>query len=320
MPQPVTPDAVTWAYRLFLGRDPESPSVVESQCTVHRDIESLRHAFLHSPEFQAQSAAIHGLTLNGSEPPMKIEAVQDITAMLEHIRRSWEQMGRERPHWSVLSDNQFLPDRIADSQKAFYASGAWNRDIFLAALRRNGVDPDRLSSCLEFGCGVGRVTSWLAAHFKKIFAVDISQPHLDLARRYLDGHKVRGVDLIRLQGIDDLDRLPQVDAVYSVIVLQHNPPPIIARVIQSFFARLAPGGCAYFQVPTYNSGYTFSERAYVAGEMRRSDMEMHVLPQAEIFRLAAQAGCEPLEVAEDGCTGLRTGERSNTFLFRKRSV
>ena len=48
-----TPDAVRWAYRLFLDREPESDEVV--RCHVERcgSVRELRNAFLRSPEYLA---------------------------------------------------------------------------------------------------------------------------------------------------------------------------------------------------------------------------------------------------------------------------
>ena len=46
-------------------------------------------------------------------------------------------------------------------------------------------------------------------------------------------------------------------------------------------------------------------------------MEMHVLPQRDVLRIANRHGLELLEVIEDPYTGVRPGEVSNTFLLRK---
>src|SRR5271169_236009 len=48
-----------------------------------------------------------------------------------------------------------------------------------------------------------------------------------------------------------LARLTNVDLFFSIIVLQHNPPPVILGILDAAFAGLRPGGLAFFQVPTY---------------------------------------------------------------------
>jgi SAM-dependent methyltransferase len=104
------------------------------------------------------------------------------------------------------------------------------------------------------------------------------------------------------------------DLWFSHIVLQHNPPPVIANVLRRMFSMLAPGGVAIFQVPTYSPGYRFNAEVYLA-EPRQKNIEMHCLPQPVVFKLAAQAGCIPLEVREDLAMGYPW--ISNIFVFRK---
>lgn len=81
---------------------------------------------------------------------------------------------------------------------------------------------------------------------------------------------------------------------------------------------LNPGGIAYFQVPTYQRGYYFSCTGYLTNFGGKKGMEMHVLPQAEVFNIADQADAQVLEIFEDSWTGIVNGGRSNTFIIRKR--
>ena len=120
-----------------------------------------------------------------------------------------------------------------------------------------------------------------------------------------------------IRGIDEIRKLERVDLVYSIMVLQHNPPPVIRLIVREFLRALNPGGVAYFQVPTYMAGYGFSAEAYLAEEDDAQEMEMHPFPQRVVFALAREEGCEPIEVFEDGWTGYRPQELSNTFVIRK---
>lgn len=124
--------------------------------------------------------------------------------------------------------------------------------------------------------------------------------------------------LRHVRTVDEMVNLERVDLVYSLIVLQHNPPPVIRLIVRAFLKALNPGGVAYFQVPTYRVGYRSSPGEYLENEAKKHVMmEMHVLPQRVIFQTAREEGCELVEVLEDGSTGLRFGEVSNTFLIRK---
>jgi hypothetical protein len=78
---------------------------------------------------------------------------------------------------------------------------------------------------------------------------------------------------------------------------------------------LRPGGIAFFQVPTYAEGYQFDVQEYLR-RPERHEIEMHVIPQREIFDLAQTSDCSVLEVEPDWCVGT-PGWMSNTFLVRK---
>ena len=62
-----------------------------------------------------------------------------------------------------------------------------------------------------------------------VTAVDISSAHLALAQQHAIENAVHGIQWRHLESISALEDLPQVDVVYSIIVLQHNPPPVIDR-------------------------------------------------------------------------------------------
>jgi SAM-dependent methyltransferase len=238
-------------------------------------------------------------------------------ALLRHIQSSWEHMGATEPHWSVLTAEQYKQKNIADNEDAFYQTGKPNVETLWRSLQRNGIDPASLKTCLEYGCGLGRVTRWLAERFDKVYGYDISRAHLEGAGDYLSRKGFLNVTLRHIGSPADVAQLEPVDLVYSVIVLQHNPPPIIAMIVRGLLTALRPGGVAYFQVPTYQRGYYFSSANYLSEHCGQQGMEMHVLPQAEVFDIAAKTDAQVLEVFEDSWTGIIDGGRSNTFILRK---
>jgi hypothetical protein len=70
------------------------------------------------------------------------------------------------------------------------------------------------------------------------------------------------------------------------------------------------------QIPTYlPAGYRFDARAYL--EKPSEGMEMHALPQREVFAVARAMGVDVVETLEDLWTGYGAGSRSNTFVFRR---
>lgn len=316
-------EAVVWAYRLILGREP-TPAEVNAHAGFH-DLNQLRRAFFESEEFGLRERHLCGPSLSGMEPRLSIqdeveEAV--LEKLLAHVQASWEQFGREEPHWSVLTAEEFKQSNLDRNRDRFYQTGRENAETFLNLARRNGCFPGGLAdkTILEYGCGVGRVTHALAGQFRQVYAYDISAPHLELARQFTASLGQRNIEFAQIRHPHDAARFPQVDAVYTLIVLQHNPPPIIRIILNGLLQALAPGGVAFFQLLTYQQGYSFNARDYLRDSSARAgQVEMHVLPQSHVFEIVAQHNCRVLEVLDDPSTGYRRGDLSNIFLVQKRA-
>lgn len=320
-----TPEQVTLAYQLFLGRDPENADVVNNLCQTAQTTKQLRDIFLKSPEFiqrmgelLGQPQAIrHRHPFHLPQIPVETEVSNEaLDQMFERIHQEWEHLGATEPYWSVVTQPQYYQAEFASHSEQFYTSGKYSADVFLAALRRCGVNPAQLSVCLEVGCGVGRVTWALAAAFNKLIAADISKHHLDLAENYLSGKGVHNVEFQHWQTVHAIRQLPQLDAIFSVITLQHNPPPVMVWMLRELLGKLCPGGVACIQIPTYRNGYMFEGERYLHSPPSKT-LEMHYLPQPEVFRIMTEAGCHCLEVREDGMVGAEDQMLSNTFLFQK---
>ena len=320
---PATLELVEAAYLLFLGRQPENPEIVK-QYASELDVAALRRIFLTSQEFlnafEKISREVTPARVPLTAPPLpvdtKIEQAQ-MTALMRHVQEEWTRLGHQQPHWSVLSADKFRPDRIKETETAFYASGAQDLDLLTATLRRAGLDPERFSRLFEFGCGLGRVTAHFAREFREVHACDISPSHMEVARQRIKAAGLTNVTL-HLSEVGHFGMRTDFDLWFCRIVLQHNPPPLIWMILRRAFSLLRPGGAALFQVPTYAMGYSFSVEAYL--RQMPEGIEMHVLSQREVLRLAAEAGCELLDVREDDAAGPPEGWVSNLFLFQKRAA
>ena len=88
-------------------------------------------------------------------------------------------------------------------------------------------------------------------------------------------------------------------------------------MIEHLLASLNPGGIALFQVPTYLKDYSFESQSYLQTPSDGEILEMHILPQCDVFRIAQKSACSVVEVLEDDCIGRNPGSTSNTFLFKK---
>src|SRR5215467_5814473 len=101
----VTTEDVRAAYRLILGRNPESEEVLTRHSQRFHSLDELRKAFLSSVEFHSSMSAPQR-PLNW--PPIEIEvdaSEVQLSAMITHLEANWHRLGLTDPHWSVLSNS-----------------------------------------------------------------------------------------------------------------------------------------------------------------------------------------------------------------------
>lgn len=299
-------DDVISAYRYVFNREPENPAAIDRLLDVE-DWRHLRSIFVQSNEFRSQLIRLTGraqvgrfLQVTDSEIEVDADKLSE-QAMFDRIACNWRRFGETEPHFSVLTNPLFKPDAIEQHMREFLDSGHFDVERLLNFPRRAGIAPEQYGRTLDFGCGVGRLTTALSPHAKQVVGVDISAGHLREGNKIVLRTGVDNVELRLIAAIDDIDDLGYFDLVISRIVLQHNPPPIMAAIYRKLLRRLAPGGCAVIQIPTYIAGYRFSVEEYLQSE--NVQMEMNALPQQVIFKIIAQEGCRPLEVREDDHLG-----------------
>lgn len=319
----VSKEEVVWCYRHLLGRDPESTESIEAHLN-WSDFKQLVLAFTSSQEFHAPFANIvptvpsENFWLPSVLEKLDIEidaTPKELGKCAAKIKTAWEHLGDEKAHYSVLSNDDFLPDKLDGSIEAFWGSGNTEAAQAIRALDLYGSNQPERKVCVEYGCGVGRVTVSLAKSFKFVHAYDISRNHLDLARAR--ANEVGANNIAFHECANDFRvAMEPCDFFYSVIVLQHNPPPVIAELIRIALTALKPGGIAMFQVPTHIIGYQFSLKQWLATD-HALDMQMHCVPQETILQIISATGCRLLGLREDGCTGARNQIVSNTFFCKK---
>ena len=311
---------VAAVYHALLDRAPddEGRQTYERRLLGGDSLTDVLRDFINAPEFGLNHPAI--LAGHDSLPENFIQlglSDKQRERVWRHVRETWSRFGREDPYFSVVTSEQFrLAKMSPEAVEHFYDSGRADMHRLERYLARNGRNLSRDGVCVDYGCGLGRVTLWLARLCKQVIAVDVSEEHLNIARRELAARGVENVEFQLLRRRDDLAVLKGADLFHSVIVLQHNPPPIIADILQHALDGLNAGGTAFFQVPIYGLDYAWSYNRFMAHDLPAGGMEMHVLPQSQIFGLATRAGCVPIEVQPDGCAGMPYWV-SNTFLFAK---
>ncbi|MCA3423218.1 MAG: class I SAM-dependent methyltransferase [Roseomonas sp.] len=319
----VSKNDVEAAYRLILGRSPESEAAIKAQL-VHPDVVSLHRAFLSSEEFQSKRAGtspqVGASPLNGvTLPPLDIEVStsdETLEQMVVKTADYWNRIGSEAPHWSVLTDNRYSPENIVVNRESFFETSKLDQELIIASLARAGFQPENFRCCVEFGCGVGRLTFRLASLFSSVTGLDISVPHLKLAQEYCSRLRLTNVNFGQVSK-ENLMPASGFDFWFSRIVLQHNPPPVAMEILRRVFRLLPLGGVAMFQVPVYHTGYRFSSETYLQSSLGE-DMEMHCLPQKAIFDEAELFGMRLVDIREDTwIVGPPSEWVSNNFVFLK---
>ena len=317
-PMPVTRDDVRGAYRLLLGREPENEAVIDGFMHIP-DIRALRERFIASREYLLGSSPTEHRIGDHYADPAQITEVEaspaERQAMFDRIGKAWAAYGETEPHWSVLTNDAFRQHNLAANIDVFYESGHADVGALLAFAARAGASPGPAAHALDFGCGVGRLTLAVAERVANVVGVDISMGHLRLARERASENGVDNVSFEQIRAVDDLARWQgTIDLVLSRIVLQHNPPPIMAALLEGLLRALAPGGVAVLQLPTFIPGQDFTIRDYLLNT--QPQMEMNALPQRHVFEIIERTGCRALEVREDNSIGAYPGV-SQTFAIRR---
>lgn len=151
-----------------------------------------------------------------------------------------------------------MHDRAREVWNAAAATGA---DVHLgrpaAAEGQLGDLFDQLGApvagtCVEIGCGAGRMTSALAARFRDVVAVDVSPAMIERAAAAVDAPNVRFLVSGRtLDGVPD----GSADAVVCFGVFQHLPTHAhVQQMLREIARVLAPEGDAFVQLPVLDDG------------------------------------------------------------------
>jgi SAM-dependent methyltransferase len=225
---------------------------------------------------------------------------------LERHRQDWERLAEVDPLWAVLTE----PGRKGGrwGLEEFFATGETEIGHVISIAERLGR-PARRERALDFGCGVGRLTRALAAHFDSVVGVDISAVMVDEARRLNAAFPACEF----LVNTSDLGQLAtdSFDFVYSSIALQHVPSVReIDRYVTEFLRVAHPDGLVVFGIPSrIPFPWSLQPRRRVYALLRRlgvseswmlrrtplTPMRMTQMPEAEVRRLLEREGATVLD-------------------------
>lgn len=145
--------------------------------------------------------------------------------------------------------------------------GAWTEAEFYAVGQSDWADfkrhwqhywPELGGTCLEIGCGAGRITHALAEDFERVVALDVSADMIDLARAVSPGH----VEFRQVDGTEIPLEDASVDGVFTCHVLQHLDG---LRPVADYLAEarrvLRPGGSLMVQLGLHSAPMPLWARA-----------------------------------------------------------
>jgi len=235
---------------------------------------------------------------------------------LSGLRRHWNEYGRSDPLWAILT----APDKKGNrwSVDEFLQTGRDEIAQLMAYLDERRITVAR-GRALDFGCGAGRLTHALAAHFEHAIGLDIAPSMIDKARElHADIPDLE----FRLNASDRLESVESasIDLVYTRLVLQHMPPRYQRAYLGEFVRVLRPGGVAVFQLPGENARPVVARNGLkgllprpvislirAVKDLRNFPrMELHGLARAEVEHTMAELGAPVVDVVDDRSHGADT--------------
>ena len=226
------------------------------------------------------------------------------------LTNAWTQLGENDTYWSVLTRNEFKKNNITDKTiEEFFKTG--DSDFaYLEKLINSYHFTFSNKVVLEFGCGVGRLLKPCSKIASKVIGIDISNPHLEIAKQVVPSGDFYLLTDFTLLPIHDI----QPDIIFSIIVLQHNRPPLMKHCIKKLLEILKPNGLAVLHIPYFIPNYSFNPDRYKGF----IGMEMHCVPKEEIIELITELGCTLLGTDDlDRCGG---NILNTTYIVQKDNI
>ena len=165
----------------------------------------------------------------------------------------WEAWGEDDPMWGVSTvDERSRRGKNPWTVDEFYAQGPADWALLLPHWEQYGVVK---KTCLEIGCGAGRMTRMLAGTFEQVHGCDVSPGMIATAREGL--RDIRNVEFHLTDGASFPLANGSITAAFSTIVFQHFSDPMVARGnFAEIYRCLATGGSMMINVPLHDFPFT----------------------------------------------------------------
>ena len=98
-------------------------------------------------------------------------------------------------------------------------------------------------TCIDYGCGIGRITKYMANDFKKVYGLDTSEEAIKLAKQNVTNENVKFIKIDRRKKLKI-----KVDLIFSYIVLQHLTKDVQKKILSELKNLLKDTGIVKIQV------------------------------------------------------------------------
>ena len=211
----ITKDDVINAYKLLLDREPESEDVIDYWVEKESNYE-LRSGLLSSDEFTLKGGRKY---FSGYEAAFISETHHEISnenfiKCFDHVKKTWTLLGEIDPMWAVLSMDKFKSLNEAKVVEDFYETGKNDAELIKKTFIRNGYDLNSVRKVVEYGCGMGRVTTHLARIFNEVIGLDIAESMLTYARKRVSDQGFDNCQFQLMQDISSIENMPSCDLFF----------------------------------------------------------------------------------------------------------
>lgn len=216
---------------------------------------------------------------------------------LENVQKTWECFGATDPMWAVLGWEG--KDRNRWNAEEFFQTGVNDINRVMSQIDLITNYPLNTSRCLDFGCGLGRLTIPLAGHFTNVYGVDISPSMISKANAF-SSDVPNARYHINLEPDLKLFESDFFDCIITLIVLQHLEISYQKNYTAEFVRLIKPGGLAVFQMPDQLERFA-SYREFKSNT--RPEMEMHGMSTENVTSHIESCGGKVLQILEDDACG-----------------
>jgi len=123
----------------------------------------------------------------------------------------------------------------------------------------NGLNIDKTSVGLEYGCGIGRMMKLISKNVKFLHGVDVSGKMIEFNKEYLKD--VKNIETMQTNGLDlKVFEDNKFDFVYSILVFMHIPViSVITGILNEMHRVLKNDGLLRVQFSSTGGGYEDAE-------------------------------------------------------------